>query len=226
MNLRSTADLTAYDWLTLSVPELARHGVNPLDRVHYIGHKRAFDPTWLPSFGNWGVLDTKEMINTKEPHRGRIKVRASAYRQFRARQGLLTGSEFTLLHGPEPWLHAELSYVAYQRRQALLVQRNGVEGSLGQVCRLVALAGRALDSPLCYRLGLLPGELVLYVRLFHAFLRGAAYSDWHALEPDDKAATWALGPPDHPRWDIDFIARAPGVRHLPLEDDPALQAVG
>ena len=212
--LLSSAELTTYDWLKLSIPELVHRGASPEDRGHYTGHLVALSQTWLPSLGNWGILDTADLIDTRAPHKGRIKVLSNAYRQFKFRNGLMTGTEFMLQHGPEEWLHAELSHRAYVTKQKAFYARNGVEASLGQACRAIAEEGKKRECPLHYRLGLLPAEIVLYARVFAAFLGDSSYDDWDALDPEDKAATWAQGPPDAQRWDIDLFATTRSVRHL------------
>jgi hypothetical protein len=227
MTTPSPADLSTFDWLRLVPTELDVRGLKPEDRVHYTGHLQKLDDTWLPSVGNWGWLETREMIDSAEPHKGRIRVLPSAYKQYRWRHGLLTRSEFVLRHGPEPWLHAELSWLAHRAAQERLRQKNGTGASIGMACRLAVQEGRKRGAPTRQQVGLLPIELVLYTRVFGAFLAtGVSYADWGELDGADKHEVWTEGWQGK-EWDIDLFFDSPAVRHL--GDDrrhPGLPAVG
>lgn len=213
----SPSTLSVMEWISLTPTELMRRGVEPKHRAHYTGHNSNLIEAWLPSIGNWAVINTNQFVNNREPEKGLVRVRYNAYRQYRHRHGLLTASEFELIHGEcrvrRPWFWAELCWTTYRVWEEEMFAINGGTHSLGRICQDIYLASRFAADPV-KRIGMLPVEIVLWTRLFRAFVGTlASYEDWEVLEDDDKTRVWEEGYRGKP-WCIGLVAHVPAIAQL------------
>lgn len=221
----SPKELSVKEWISLPSSAIRAAGHDAADRIHYTGHKTNIRRAYLPTIGNWGILDTEEFINSGQTHLGEVlRVRYGAFRQFRHSRCLMTRSEFERHHGSiehKPWLHAELCWVAHDRVQAAFIEVNGTPCSLGLAAHHVALEGARLGAKPQHRLGLLPVEIVLWARLFEMLRMqsGLTYHEWEAFDDETKARFWKYGIATRSRAAVQMglgdIASTPAWRDLP-----------
>lgn len=210
----SVSPLSVMDWISCTPLELKARGVDPLHRVHYTGHTHHVLEAWVPAIGNWAICTTHEFINTKAPHKGRVRVTSNAYHQYRYRLGLMTGPQFELIHGEcrktRKWFWAERCWKTYRDYQLASHRINGTTLSIGKAWLDIYTRSRASLEP-TDRLGMLPVEMVLWTRLFDTFLSTiASWEDWEALEDGEKSEIWSSDQP----WDLDRIAHCPAALRL------------
>ncbi len=210
----SVSALSALEWISLTPTQLIAQSVDPAHRLHYTGHMVHLPTTWLPSIGNWAILNTRDFINSEARHLGKIPVKPSAYRQFRFRHDLMTGTDFEGIYGTGRWLHAEISWLAHRAELEEVQERNGaVTYSIGAACQ-AAHARRRKHPKLSMRLGMLPIELTLWTRVFDLFLSTVlSYDEWEELDDEDKECLWNEGH-EGAAWDVDLVATAPAILEL------------
>jgi hypothetical protein len=207
------AELSTFEWTTLTDTQIRDRGCSPLSRVCYTGHKTFIRRQYVASIGKWGALETSDMISEDAPHNAMLHVSVSAYHQFKARHSLMTKSQFERHHGPHPWTRAELCFTEQARAQRALGVANGITWAnaapIGTACAY-AVATARVD------IGLLPIEVVLWSSLFGDFLlhHGIRVDDWLELITDDKQLVWELGCDGVP-WDVAPLADAPARLHVP-----------
>lgn len=205
---RLPARLNAYEWICLREPQLRARGHDPAARVCFTGHVTALRWQWLDSIGCWGSCETREMIDKASPHLARLHVSHAAFKKYKARHGLLTRAQFARIHGPAPWDKAQLCAREHARAESAL-GRGRYPVPIGSACAYAVATARV-------PVGLLPVEVVLWVRLFDELLmqHGVGLSDWLGLEEDEKAMLWKEGIRGEPMR-LEDVARAPAVLHLP-----------
>lgn len=208
------AELTVLQW-TYWVPNaIQKAGFDPKDRLHYTGHTHHLLTRYVDSIGLWGGRNTKDLINTHQPRLGILRLRPGTYRQFRNRHGLYTLTEFMRIHGDEPWMRAEASYLVHKQKQRELRQESkDVQISIGAT--IAAHCEEMRGEP--NRLGLLPVETVVWCRVFHDFL-GAhylTYHEWARFTDAEKSHFWTED------WDEPYfhgLCAGPAFRHLPATE--------
>ncbi len=206
-------DLSTLDWVRLRDFELVARRIDPADRVRFTGHTRCLAEPYLATIGTWGAYEVQELVNDAEPHKASVPVSEAAYRRFKGRHRLLGRSQFARLHGPQPWVRAELCFLAHERAQQRFDDR-GARGPIGIACDYARM--ECLCSPRGRSLGLMPVEVVLWTRVFDAMLAHHSITPTEGLELGDagKLLVWEMGSARGP-WGVDHYLHGPAVRALP-----------
>ncbi len=211
------ARLTVFHWMACKQAEISRAGLDPEDRVHYTGHRRHLLPRWLESLGLWCVLGGDELMNHREPHRGRLRCSSTAYWSFKSRNGLWTREEFEVVHGPEPWRLAEVCWEAHRRAQQAFEARNEARSTLGMACRAHVGSGQKPGASPLLQIGVLPVECAVWTIIFDDFLRRMPDVElWEILDGNEKLKLWTHCFPHDPRGTAAFarVLHSPAQREL------------
>ncbi len=214
---KQSGDLSTFDWVSLPGARLVQLKLDPQDRILYTGHPVVLRSQYLESIGNWGGLDNKELLNSRDRSKAPCHVSLGNFHQFKHRRQLFDGKQFASIHGPQNWRRPELSYSCIRKAQKSFKASSGTLAPIGVAAAHAVELGVGKQP-----IGLLPVEVVLWSRVFHGFLShySMAYREWEGLHEDKKAEYWHHH--EDPPWALEHIAHAPAVLHL----DPILSAVG
>ena len=194
--MTAISQLTVYDFLRANTAVFKRLGISakrmPEHRCRYTGHPKTLSKMWVQSVGYWGGGMSWEtprpLFNAKHPEKATIKAKGSSFGNFKSMWHLYTPQEFQHNHGKAPWLLAELSYAAIEQEY----ERADARIELG-IAALKAWKRSELNHcPLATHIGLLPVEILLWARVFHAFLTsyGLDLTLWRDMPLDDQRSFW------------------------------------
>jgi hypothetical protein len=225
---------TTFDLLRAPKSQFKRWGISAKRiedyRVRHTGHCSSLSRLWAQSVGYWAGGRSWEsprpLFCFEDPSKAIVPAKEQTYANFKSYWKLYAPNQFQKYIGREPWLLAERSYAAI----AAEFKRAGASYSLGEAAN--AAWGHSVHEyiPTATHLGLLPVEILLWARIFHAFLTsyGLDLVLWQDMPLDDQRSFWkheVRATPESRRfYSPATFLRRPAI--LSYEEDDALAGGG
>jgi hypothetical protein len=174
-----------WDWLMCSSKDLKIRGLDPADRIHHTGHKRALSARWARSIGMWSRLEPADiMAKVFDPRSDDDKRKARmCFDLFLNRHNLMSRDTWMakFLNGKDVkgFMRAGRVQIATYAHARIHLHRIKDPGlSVGAAAAIGVL--RDYKSTEIDRLGILPVEAMLYYYAIEHILEqtGIGYDDW------------------------------------------------
>lgn len=216
-----------WQWLLFPRSTLLLYGIDPRQRIYWVGHKSALSLRYAPSIGYWGHTSRELIADT-------MQVAPSVLTWAEQELGLSASwstkrvpmhEEYSLKYGFTPkYKHLALMQLIYENE--MLRMKNGDP-------RSVPLAAYELDAGAkrrrLRRYGILQVEIVRWFQIQVQILREyrIKYSVWRSWDEEQKQAAWIHGAyiPGIPDAARAWLAEQDEGRHVGVSLDPTREAV-